>query len=487
MQRETVWLVEDEQGIADTLVYMLQQEGFAVEVFERGLPVLDKARQQAPDVMILDVGLPDISGFELCRQLLALHPALPVLFLTARSEEVDRLLGLEIGADDYVAKPFSPREVCARVRTLLRRVKKFSSPSPVIRIGHFELNEPAAQISWFDTPLTLTRYEFLLLKTLLKSPGRVWSRQQLMDSVWEDARGIGVVKAPEVNGTALTIEPGTGLEQGGQGVHIPLPEGDWRKQNLKLNMALNLSGTGDLSVVPAGRNSEMTLTSNWPHPSFLGDFLPAKREVSESGFQAQWQSSWFANNLGERFASGNDTGWENFPAFSVAVTTPADQYQLTDRATKYAILLIALTFMAFFVFETLTAQRLHPMQYLLVGLSLVMFYLLLLALSEHIGFTVAWIIASLIGALMNGIYLQAVLKGWRNSMLFTLALLLLDGVMWGLLNSADSALLLGTSVLVVALAGMMFVTRNIDWYAFSLPKMKASKEVTMDDQLRIWK
>ena len=101
--------------------------------------------------------------------------ALPVLFLTARSEEVDRLLGLEIGADDYVAKPFSPREVCARVRTLLRRVKKFSTPSPVIRIGHFELNEPAAQISWFDTPLTLTRYEFLLLKTLLKSPGRVWS------------------------------------------------------------------------------------------------------------------------------------------------------------------------------------------------------------------------------------------------------------------------------------------------------------------------
>ena len=188
MQRETVWLVEDEQGIADTLVYMLQQEGFAVEVFERGLPVLDKARQQAPDVMILDVGLPDISGFELCRQLLALHPALPVLFLTARSEEVDRLLGLEIGSDDYVAKPFSPREVCARVRTLLRRVKKFSSPSPVIRIGHFELNEPAAQISWFDTPLTLTRYELLLLKTLLKSPGRVWSRQQLMDSVWEDAQ-----------------------------------------------------------------------------------------------------------------------------------------------------------------------------------------------------------------------------------------------------------------------------------------------------------
>ena len=103
MQQAVVWLVEDEQGIADTLIYMLQQEGFCVEAFERGLPALEKARHCQPDVVILDVGLPDISGFELCRQLLARFPALPVLFLTARSDEVDRLLGLEIGADDYVA------------------------------------------------------------------------------------------------------------------------------------------------------------------------------------------------------------------------------------------------------------------------------------------------------------------------------------------------------------------------------------------------
>lgn len=304
-----------------------------------------------------------------------------------------------------------------------------------------------------------------------------------------DARGIGAVKAPKLNGTELTIEPGTGLSQEGDGVHIPLPDGDWLRQSLKLDMGLNLSGTGDFSVVPLGRNSSMVLNSDWPHPSFLGDFLPANREVSATGFKAQWQSSWFANNLGKRFAKSDTISWKNLPAFSVAVTTPADQYQLTDRATKYAILLIALTFMAFFVFETVTAQRMHPMQYLLVGLSLVMFYLLLLALSEHIGFTLAWIIASLVGAMMNGVYLQAVLKGWKSSLLFTLALLALDGVMWVLLNSADSALLLGTSVLVVALAGMMFVTRNIDWYAISLPKMKSEKiELpAADEELRIWK
>lgn len=134
--------------------------------------MLDKARQQVPDVMILDAGLPDISGFELCRQLLALHPALPVLFLTARDEEVDCPLELEIGAGDYVAKPFSPREACARMRTLLCRVKKFPSSSSVTRTGHPEPSEPAAQINWFGTPLTLTWYELLLLKTLFKSPGR---------------------------------------------------------------------------------------------------------------------------------------------------------------------------------------------------------------------------------------------------------------------------------------------------------------------------
>ena len=143
MQQPRIWLVEDEQSIADTLVYPLQQEGFQVTVFGRGLPALEAAAHQAPDVAILDVGLPDISGFE--------------------------------------------REVCARVRTVLRRLQKFAAPSPVVRVGEFVLDEQAASISWFGQPLNLTRYEFLLLKTLLHAPGRVFSRQQLMELVWSDA------------------------------------------------------------------------------------------------------------------------------------------------------------------------------------------------------------------------------------------------------------------------------------------------------------
>lgn len=300
-----------------------------------------------------------------------------------------------------------------------------------------------------------------------------------------DARGIGVVKASQINGTSLAVEPGTGLDGRAQGIHIPLPDAGWVEKNLSVVLSLNLSGTGDFSVVPVGRNSEMTVTSNWPHPNFLGDFLPAKREVSESGFKAQWQSSWFANNLGERFGD-EKIGWQGMPAFSVAVATPADQYQLTDRATKYAILLITLTFMSFFVLESMTSLRLHPMQYLLVGLSLVMFYLLLLALSEHVGFTAAWIVASLVGALMNGVYLQAILQGWRNSLFFTAALLGLDGVMWVLLRSQDSALLLGTGVLLLALCGVMFLTRHLDWHALAQPKPK-KENATEDDELRLWK
>ena len=300
-----------------------------------------------------------------------------------------------------------------------------------------------------------------------------------------DARGIGVVKASQINGTSLAVEPGTGLDGRAQGIHIPLPDAGWVEKNLSVVLSLNLSGTGDFSVVPVGRNSEMTVTSNWPHPNFLGDFLPAKREVSESGFKAQWQSSWFANNLGERFGD-EKIGWQGMPAFSVAVATPADQYQLTDWATKYAILLITLTFMSFFVLESMTSLRLHPMQYLLVGLSLVMFYLLLLALSEHVGFTAAWIVASLVGALMNGVYLQAILQGWRNSLFFTAALLGLDGVMWVLLRSQDSALLLGTGVLLLALCGVMFLTRHLDWHALAQPKPK-KENATEDDELRLWK
>ncbi|HIB4701563.1 TPA: cell envelope integrity protein CreD [Klebsiella pneumoniae] len=321
----------------------------------------------------------------------------------------------------------------------------------------------------------------------LRKTNIVLGQPRLVVSVG-DARGIGAIHSPEVNGNVLSVEPGLGISGDGAGIHMPMPALAEDNKPLEIAFSLDLNGTGEFSLVPLGRNSELQLTSNWPHPGFLGSFLPTQREVSAAGYRAHWQSSWFANDMGSYFKDDMEIPWSRLPAFSADVMSLADQYQLTDRATKYAILLIGLTFMAFFVFESLTRRPLHPMQYLLVGLSLVLFYLVLLALSEHIGFTAAWLAASLSGAVMNGIYLQAVLRGWRNSLLFVAALLLLDGVMWFLLHSEDSALLLGTGVLALALSVLMFLTRRVDWYALSLPKGTVPPTPAADDdKLRLWK
>ncbi|EJM0963793.1 cell envelope integrity protein CreD [Klebsiella pneumoniae] len=337
---------------------------------------------------------------------------------------------------------------------------------------------------WHNVLQIKASFDPLRLAALRKT-NIVLGQPRLVVSVG-DARGIGAIHAPEVNGNVLSVEPGLGISGDGAGIHMPMPALAEDNKPLEIAFSLDLNGTGEFSLVPLGRNSELQLTSNWPHPGFLGSFLPTQREVSAAGYRAHWQSSWFANDMGSYFKDDMEIPWSRLPAFSADVMSLADQYQLTDRATKYAILLIGLTFMAFFVFESLTRRPLHPMQYLLVGLSLVLFYLVLLALSEHIGFTAAWLAASLSGAVMNGIYLQAVLRGWRNSLLFVAALLLLDGVMWFLLHSEDSALLLGTGVL--ALSVLMFLTRRVDWYALSLPKGTVPPTPAADDdKLRLWK
>ena len=339
---------------------------------------------------------------------------------------------------------------------------------------------------WHNALQIKASFDPLRLAALRKT-NIVLGQPRLVVSVG-DARGIGAIHAPEVNGNVLSVEPGLGISGDGAGIHMPMPALAEDNKPLEIAFSLDLNGTGEFSLVPLGRNSELQLTSNWPHPGFLGSFLPTQREVSAAGYRAHWQSSWFANDMGSYFKDDMEIPWSRLPAFSADVMSLADQYQLTDRATKYAILLIGLTFMAFFAFESLTHRPLHPMQYLLVGLSLVLFYLVLLALSEHIGFTAAWLAASLCGAVMNGIYLQAVLRGWRNSLLFVAALLLLDGVMWFLLHSEDSALLLGTGVLALALSVLMFLTRRVDWYALSLPKGTVPPTPAADDdKLRLWK
>ena len=185
--RKTILIVEDELAIAETLAYALRTEGFDphhLTLGEHALQAL-RANDIAPEMIVLDVGLPDINGFEVCRRLRQFSD-IPVIFLTARSDEIDRVVGLEIGADDYVTKPFSPRELVARIRVILRRLPPATSASPA-PASPFELREQEARILFHGRRLDLTRYEYLLLKVLLEHPGHVLSRSQLMDRVWSDA------------------------------------------------------------------------------------------------------------------------------------------------------------------------------------------------------------------------------------------------------------------------------------------------------------
>ena len=180
---KTVLIVEDEQAIADSIAYALRTDGFTprhVTLGEQALAVLRS--EAAPQLVVLDIGLPDMSGLEVCRRLRQFSEV-PVIFLTARSDEIDRIVGLEIGADDYVTKPFSPRELVARIRVILRRAGAAPAPAP----ERFELRAPEAKVLFHGQPLDLTRYEYLLLKTLLEHPGHVLSRAQLMARVWSAA------------------------------------------------------------------------------------------------------------------------------------------------------------------------------------------------------------------------------------------------------------------------------------------------------------
>lgn len=177
-----ILIVEDESAIAETLLYACNEAGMGTTHVMLGQAGVNALKTQSIDFVVLDVGLPDQSGFEVCKQI-RVFSNVPILFLTARNHEIDRIVGLEIGADDYVTKPFSPREVVARISAILRR----GQHNPTHPSSEFVLDDMQRRIQYLGQYLTLTRYEFLLLKTLINSPKRVYSRDQLMDIVWRDA------------------------------------------------------------------------------------------------------------------------------------------------------------------------------------------------------------------------------------------------------------------------------------------------------------
>ena len=192
-----ILIAEDESGIADTLQYVLKSDGFTPVWCATAEEALAQFALEPPALAILDVGLPDLNGFELFKRLHALPGGaqVPMIFLTARSDEIDRVVGLELGADDYIAKPFSPRELVARVRTILRRSGRGQVPAPATlptppapaRPQPFALDVERMQIRYYGRALDLSRYEYGLLRLLVQRPGRVFTRDELLQLVWDDA------------------------------------------------------------------------------------------------------------------------------------------------------------------------------------------------------------------------------------------------------------------------------------------------------------
>ncbi|CAI1805346.1 cell envelope integrity protein CreD [Serratia quinivorans] len=305
-----------------------------------------------------------------------------------------------------------------------------------------------------------------------------------------DSRGIKSISPLSSAESQTVFEPGTQVNVLPQGIRAPLTLPALQKAGLDAEFTLTLAGTSSLSLVPLGRSSELTLQSNWPHPNFLGNFLPDERKVTEKGFSARWRSTWFANNINSAFHYDDEIlGEDKLPTFSTSLIEPVDHYQLTERAVKYAVLFIGLTFMAFFLFETLTGLRVHPIQYLLVGTALVLFYLILLAFSEHFGFATAYLLASIACSGLIAFYLSAVLRGRLRGALFAASLLMLYGVLYLLLQSEDNALVLGAGLLFAILAGIMLLTRKLDWYQVADPARLNGETPTgaEESRFRLWK
>lgn len=283
-----------------------------------------------------------------------------------------------------------------------------------------------------------------------------------------DVRGLAGSPRLRIGGRDAALQQGLGVRSG-SGVHVVLAApraGSALPLDTRLDFALG--GTETLAVSPLARHNRIAIDSTWRHPQFNGDFLPRTRRIDASGFRAQWEVSSLASNAQAQFLSKGEPD-----AVGVSLVDPVNVYSQADRASKYGLLFVALTFVGFFMLELVKRLRIHPVQYLLVGLALAIFFLLLVSLSEHIAFGWAYLAASAACIGLLGFYVSSVLGGVARGLGFAAALGLLYAALYGLLVSEDNALVLGAGLLFVILAGIMVATRKLDWYELSREAMRA--------------
>ena len=285
-----------------------------------------------------------------------------------------------------------------------------------------------------------------------------------------DLRGIKNSIELQWDEENLNVKPGSRISEiVYSGITVDVPDLQEKlDRNIEFQFSLDLQGSRNLSFTPVGNQTEVQLTSPWPSPSFNGNFLPDSREVGQGGFKATWSVLQLNRNFPQWWIGDSNAVKMKESAFGVDLILPLDDYQKSFRSAKYAVMTIALTFLVFFLVEILNRKKIHPFQYTLVGLALCLFYTLLVSISEHSNFNLAYGISTLGIVAMISLYSLSIFKARKLTLLLVVILGGIYGFLFVTLQLADYALLMGSIGLALILGATMYFTRNINWYQLSI-------------------
>jgi inner membrane protein len=302
-----------------------------------------------------------------------------------------------------------------------------------------------------------------------------WDRAHLSIRI-SDARAITKQVLLSWNGKELDFLPGSGEStENRPGIHTPL-KARLEGRTFDFSLPLELNGSVGVFFVPFGRETKVVLESDWPDPSFQGGWLPTQRSINNDGFQATWSIPFLSRNYPQQWTSESETEeMISLSQFGVNLVSPIDHYRMAHRSIKYAALFLVLTFVMLWLFEIRNNMRIHPLQYLLLGAGMCLFYLLELSISEHIGFLASYMIASaaIVGLAFS--YSITVLQSAKQATIVGTVFVLLYAYLYVLLRNQDYALLLGSIGLFLIVATIMYLTRKVNWYS---PKKQSSRAKT---------
>lgn len=297
----------------------------------------------------------------------------------------------------------------------------------------------------------------------------LWGKAHINLTI-SDLRGIEKEMALIWNMSNLSFTPGLTYPSffGNNGISVALPEINPTAFHGKFECNLKLKGSESLKFTPVGENTSVKIKSVWNDPKFIGNFLPKEREITKTGFNAEWNVLHFNRSFPQQWNLQGETavgiGEIHYSDFGVELINMADNYQKNTRSAKYGILIIIISFLLFFFFEVYSGKRIHPFQYILAGSAIVIFYLLLISISEHLGFNKAYLLSTISVVLLVFFYSLSFMNSIKSSIGFSLALAACYGFIFVLLQLESYALLAGSIGLFIILALLMFLTRKINWY-----------------------